>query len=232
MKILMVFTSHDTLGDTGRKTGFWLEEGAAPYYVFRDAGIDLTLASPKGGQPPVDPKSDLPENQTPAMARFKEDPEAQKVFAHTKLLKDMRSEEFDAVFYPGGHGPMWDLAEDQDSITLIEAFYNAGKPVAAVCHAPGVLHRVTYKGAPIVKGKRVTGFTNTEEEEVQLTKVVPFLVEDELTRLGGLYEKRGNWESFAITDGRLITGQNPASSTAGAQHLVKLLTSGHASTAA
>ncbi|WP_416065933.1 type 1 glutamine amidotransferase domain-containing protein [Rhizobium sp. ZK1] len=232
MKILMVFTSHDTLGDTGRKTGFWLEEGAAPYYVFRDAGIDLTLASPKGGQPPVDPKSDLPENQTPAMARFKKDPEAQKVFAHTNLLKDMRSEEFDAVFYPGGHGPMWDLAEDQDSINLIEAFYNAGKPVAAVCHAPGVLHRVTYKGVPIVKGKRVTGFTNTEEEEVQLTKVVPFLVEDELTRLGGLYEKRGNWESFAITDGRLITGQNPASSTAGAQHLVKLLTSGHALTAA
>lgn len=232
MKILMVFTSHDTLGDTGRKTGFWLEEGAAPYYVFRDAGIDLTLASPKGGQPPVDPKSDLAENQTPAMARFKKDPDAQKVFAHTKLLKDMRSEDFDAVFYPGGHGPMWDLAEDQDSIKLTEAFYNAGKPVAAVCHAPGVLHRVTHKGAPIVQGKRVTGFTNTEEEEVQLTKVVPFLVEDELTRLGGLYEKRGNWESFAITDGRLITGQNPASSTAGAQHLVKLLTSGHASTAA
>lgn len=232
MKILMVFTSHDTLGNTGRKTGFWLEEGAAPYYVFRDAGIELTLASPKGGQPPVDPKSDLAENQTPAMARFKKDPDAQKAFAHTKLLKDMRSEDFDAIFYPGGHGPMWDLAEDQDSIKLIEDFYNAGKPVAAVCHAPGVLHRVTYKGAPIVKGKRVTGFTNTEEEEVQLTKVVPFLVEDELKRLGGLYEKRGNWESFAITDGRLITGQNPASSTAGAQHLVKLLTSGHASTAA
>ncbi|QWW70492.1 type 1 glutamine amidotransferase domain-containing protein [Rhizobium sp. WYJ-E13] len=232
MKILMVFTSHDTLGNTGRKTGFWLEEGAAPYYVFRDAGIDITLASPKGGQPPVDPKSDLPGNQTPAMARFKKNPDAQKAFAHTKLLKDMRSEDFDAIFYPGGHGPMWDLAEDQDSIKLIENFYNAGKPVAAVCHAPGVLHRVAYKGAPIVKGKRVTGFTNTEEEEVQLTNVVPFLVEDELKRLGGLYEKRGNWESFAITDGHLITGQNPASSTAGAQHLVKLLTSGHASTAA
>jgi putative intracellular protease/amidase len=228
----MVFTSHDTLGNTGRKTGFWLEEGAAPYYVFRDAGIELTLASPKGGQPPVDPKSDLAENQTPAMARFKKDPDARKAFAHTKLLKDMRSEDFDAIFYPGGHGPMWDLAEDQDSIKLIEDFYNAGKPVAAVCHAPGVLHRVTYKGAPIVKGKRVTGFTNTEEEEVQLTNVVPFLVEDELKRLGGLYEKRGNWESFAITDGRLITGQNPASSTAGAQHLLKLLTSGQASTAA
>ena len=225
MKILMVFTSHDILGSTGRKTGFWLEEGAAPYYVFRDAGIDLTLVSPKGGQAPVDPKSDLPENQTPAMARFKKDPAAQQVFATTKLLKDARSEGFDAVFYPGGHGPRWDLAEDKDSIALIESFYNTGKPVAAVCHAPGVLRHVTYQGAPIVKGKRVTGFTNTEEEEVQLTKVVPFLVEDELRRLGGLYEKKPNWESFAITDGRLITGQNPASSTAGAQALVKLLTS-------
>ncbi|MFP3547251.1 type 1 glutamine amidotransferase domain-containing protein [Rhizobium sp. SIMBA_035] len=224
MKILMVFTSHDTLGSTGRKTGFWLEEGAAPYYVFRDAGIDLTLASPKGGQPPIDPKSDLPENQTPAMSRFKADDAAQTVFATTRKLSDVRSEDFDAVFYPGGHGPMWDLVDNPDSIQLIESFYNAGKPVAAVCHAPAVLHRATYKGAPIVKGKRVTGFTNGEEEEVQLTKVVPFLVEDELKRLGGLYEKKANWESFAITDGRLITGQNPASSTAGAQALVKLLT--------
>ncbi|TCR76762.1 type 1 glutamine amidotransferase domain-containing protein [Rhizobium sp. BK376] len=223
MKILMVFTSHDILGSTGRKTGFWLEEGAAPYYVFRDAGIELTLASPKGGQPPVDPKSDLPENQTPAMARFKKDPDAQKVFAATKKLSDVSSEGFDTVFYPGGHGPMWDLAEDPISISLIESFYNSGRPVAAVCHAPGVLRHVTYKGAPIVKGKRVTGFTNTEEEEVQLTKVVPFLVEDELKRLGGLFEKKPNWQSFAITDGRLITGQNPASSTAGAQALVKLL---------
>jgi putative intracellular protease/amidase len=223
MKILMVFTSHDILGSTGRKTGFWLEEGAAPYYVFRDAGVELTLVSPKGGQPPIDPKSDLPENQTPAMARFKEDAAAQKVFANTKKLSDVRSEDFDAVFYPGGHGPMWDLVDNPDSIRLIESFYNAGKPVAAVCHAPAVLHRVTYKGAPIVKGKRVTGFTNGEEEEVQLTKVVPFLVEDELKRLGGLYEKKANWESFAITDGILITGQNPASSTAGAEALLKLL---------
>jgi putative intracellular protease/amidase len=223
MKILMVFTSHDVLGSTGRKTGFWLEEGAAPYYVFRDAGIELTLASPKGGQPPVDPKSDLPENQTPAMARFKKDPDAQKVFATTRKLSDVSSEGFDTVFYPGGHGPMWDLAEDPISISLIESFYNSGRPVAAVCHAPGVLRHVSYKGAPIVKGKRVTGFTNTEEEEVQLTKVVPFLVEDELKRLGGLFEKKPNWQSFAITDGRLITGQNPASSTAGAQALVKLL---------
>jgi len=224
MKILMVFTSHDILGSTGRKTGFWLEEGAAPYYVFQDAGVELTLVSPKGGQPPIDPKSDLPENQTPAMARFKEDGAAQKVFANTKKLTDVRPEDFDAVFYPGGHGPMWDLVDNPDSIRLIESFYNAGKPVAAVCHAPAVLHRVSYKGAPIVKGKRVTGFTNGEEEEVQLTKVVPFLVEDELKRLGGLYEKKANWESFAITDGILITGQNPASSTAGAEALLKLLT--------
>jgi putative intracellular protease/amidase len=216
------------LGNTGRKTGFWLEEGAAPYYVFRDAGVDLTLVSPKGGQPPVDPKSDLPENQTPAMTRFKQDAVAQKVFATTKKLSEARSEDFDAVFYPGGHGPMWDLVDNPESIKLIESFYNSGKPVAAVCHAPAVLHRVTYQGAPIVKGKRVTGFTNGEEEEVQLTKVVPFLVEDELKRLGGLYEKKPNWESFAITDGRLITGQNPASSTAGAQALVKLLTSANA----
>lgn len=228
MRILMVFTSHDILGKTGRKTGFWLEEGAAPYYVFRDAGVELTLVSPKGGQPPVDPKSDLPENQTEAMSRFKQDAAAQEVFANTGLLKEARAEDFDAVFYPGGHGPMWDLAEDLDSIALIEAFYTAGKPVAAVCHAPGVLHRVTIDGEPLVKGKRVTGFANSEEEAVQLTHVVPFLVEDELKRLGGLYEKAANWESFAITDGRLITGQNPASSTAGAQALVKLLSEGDA----
>src|SRR3954452_8085196 len=223
MKILMVLTSHDKLGDTGRKTGFWLEEGAAPYYVFRDAGVDLTLASPKGGQPPVDPKSDLPENQTPAMARFKQDPAAQKDFASTVKLKDMRSENFDAILYSGGHGPMWDLVDNPDSIALIESFYNSGKPVAAVCHAPGVLRRVMHEGAPIVKGKRVTGFANSEEEEVQLTHVVPFLVEDELKRLGGIFKKAPNWQSFAITDGRLITGQNPASSTAGAQALLKLL---------
>lgn len=229
MKILMVFTSHDILGTTGRKTGYWLEEGAAPYYVFRDAGVNLTLASPKGGEPPVDPKSDLPENQTRAMARFKNDPEAQRIFSQTVKLDSVRAEDFDAVFYPGGHGPMWDLAESAVSINLIEAFYNAGKPVAAVCHAPGVLHRVTIEGQPIVKGKRVTGFTNSEEAEVQLTDVVPFLVEDELKRLGGQFEKRPNWESFAITDGHLITGQNPASSTAGAQALLKLLSEMRAS---
>lgn len=221
MKILMVLTSHDKLGNTGRKTGFWLEEFAAPYFVFKDAGVKVTVASPKGGQPPIDPKSDQPENQTPAMTRFKQDEEAKKQLSKTTKLADMKAEDFDTVFYPGGHGPMWDLAESSDSINLIESFYNSGKPIALVCHSPGVLHHVTYKGAPIVKGKRVTGFANSEEEEVQLTKVVPFLVEDELKRLGGLYEKAANWQSFVVVDDRLITGQNPASSTAGAEALLK-----------
>jgi putative intracellular protease/amidase len=223
MKILMVLTSHDQLGNTGRKTGFWLEEFAAPYFVFKDAGVELTLASPKGGQPPIDPKSDLPENQTPATKRFKQDEEAKKALSQTSKLADMKAEDFDTVFYPGGHGPMWDLAESPVSISLIESFYNSGKPIALVCHAPGALQHVTYKGAPIVKGKRVTGFANSEEEEVQLTKVVPFLVEDELKRLGGLYEKAPkNWQSFVVIDGRLITGQNPASSTEAAQALIKV----------
>jgi putative intracellular protease/amidase len=219
----MVLTSHDRLGNTGKPTGFWLEEFAAPYYVFRDAGVDITLASPKGGQPPIDPKSDLPENQTPAMARFKKDAEAQEALANTRRLVDVKAEDFDTVFYPGGHGPMWDLAEDKASIALLEAFYNSGKPIALVCHAPGVLRHVMYKGEPLVKGKHVTGFTDGEEEEVQLTKVVPFLVEDELIRLGAIYEKVRNWEPFAVVDGRLITGQNPASSTKAAQALLQLL---------
>jgi putative intracellular protease/amidase len=223
MKILMVLTSHDQLGDTGRKTGFWLEEFAAPYFVFRDAGVELTLASPKGGQPPIDPKSDLPENQTPAMVRFKKDQTAQKALANTVKLADVKSEDFDTVFYVGGHGPMWDLAESPVSIALLESFYNSDKPIALVCHSPGVLHRVTYKGAPLVKGKRVTGFTNEEEEEVHLTKVVPFLVEDELKRLGAIFEKVPNWQPFSIVDGRLVTGQNPASSTSAAQKLLDLL---------
>jgi putative intracellular protease/amidase len=223
MKILMVLTSHDVLGSTGRKTGFWLEEFAAPYFVFRDEGINLTLASPKGGQPPIDPKSDLPENQTPAMARFKQDAAAQKALAGTVKLADVKSEDYDTVFYPGGHGPMWDLAESRDSIALLESFYNSGKPIALVCHSPGVLRHVTYKGEPLVKGKHVTGFTNGEEQEVQLTKVVPFLVEDELLRLGAIYEKVANWQPFSVTDGRLVTGQNPASSTVTAQALLKLV---------
>ena len=224
MKILMVLTSHNQLGNTGRPTGFWLEEFAAPYFVFRDAGIELTLASPKGGQPPLDPKSDLPENQTPAMARFKKDAPAQKALANTVQLADVKAEDFDTVFYPGGHGPMWDLAESPTSIALLEAFYNSGKPIALVCHSPGVLRHVIYQGAPLVKGKHVAGFTNGEEEEMQLTKVVPFLVEDELLRLGAIYEKMANWQPFSVTDGRLITGQNPASSTSAAQALLKLLT--------
>ncbi|MDR3443548.1 MAG: type 1 glutamine amidotransferase domain-containing protein [Legionella sp.] len=223
MKILMVLTSHNQLGNTGHKTGFWLEEFAAPYFVFLDAGVELTLASPKGGQPPVDPKSDLPENQTPAMERFKKNKVAQKALSQTAKLADMKANDFDTVFYVGGHGPLWDLAESSVSINLIESFYNSGKPIALVCHAPGVLHRVAYKGEPIVKGKRLTGFSNSEEEAVHLTNVVPFLVEDELKRLGGLYEKAPDWQSLAIVDDRLITGQNPASSTAAAQELLKLL---------
>jgi putative intracellular protease/amidase len=223
MKILMVLTSHDQLGNTGRKTGFWLEEFAAPYFVFRDAGVELTLASPKGGQPPIDPKSDLPENQTPAMTRFKQDSSAQDALAHTVKLAGVKAEDYDTVFYPGGHGPMWDLAEDPDSIALIESFYNSGKPIALVCHAPGVLRHVQYDGEPLVKGKRVTGFTNEEEEAVQLTKVVPFLVEDELKRLGANFEKVANWQPFSIIDGHLVTGQNPASSTSGAQALLKVM---------
>jgi putative intracellular protease/amidase/catechol 2,3-dioxygenase-like lactoylglutathione lyase family enzyme len=223
MKIVMVLTSHDQLGNTGRKTGFWLEEFAAPYFVFKDAGVELILASPKGGQPPLDPKSDLPENQTPAVTRFKKDNTAQQALANTVKLSSVKSEDFDTVFYPGGHGPMWDLAEDPVSIALLESFYNSGKPIALVCHSPGVLRHVKYKGEPLVKGKRVTGFTNGEEEEVQLTKVVPFLVEDELLGLGAIFEKKANWQPFSITDGRLITGQNPASSTSAAQALLKFM---------
>jgi putative intracellular protease/amidase len=223
MKILMVLTSHDKLGNTGRKTGFWLEEFAAPYFVFRDAGVELTLASPKGGQPPLDPVSDLPENQTPAMTRFKKDKDAQQALAHTVRLADVKAEDFDTVFYPGGHGPMWDLAEDPNSIALLENFYNSGKLIALVCHAPGVLRHVKYQGEPLVKGKRVTGFTNGEETAVQLTKVVPFLVEDELMRLGAIFEKVRDWQPFSIVDGRLITGQNPASSTVAARNLLKEL---------
>ena len=226
MKILMVLTSHDKLGNTGRKTGFWLEEFAAPYFTFLDAGATVTVASPKGGQPPLDPVSDTPEGQTELTRRFKQDPAAQAVLANTVRLSDVKASDYDAVFYPGGHGPMWDLAEDPRSIALIEDFYSSGKPVAAVCHAPGVLHRVQFQGQPIVKGKRVTGFTNGEEEAVHLTKVVPFLVEDELKRLGGLYEKVANWVPFVVTDGRLVTGQNPASSKAGAEALLKLLVRG------
>jgi putative intracellular protease/amidase len=225
MNILMVLTSHDTLGNTGRKTGFWLEEFCAPYYTFIDAGASVTLASPKGGEPPLDPKSDAPEGQTDFTCRFKNDPKTQAALAGTKKLSDVKAQDYDAIFYPGGHGPLWDLAEDPLSKTLIETFYSTGKPVAAVCHGPAVLRHAMFNGEPIVKGKRVTGFTNSEEEAVHLTEIVPFLVEDELKRLGGHFEKAPDWQSFAIVDGRLITGQNPASSTAAAQELIKLLAS-------
>ncbi|WP_223512867.1 type 1 glutamine amidotransferase domain-containing protein [Pseudomonas sp. GL-B-19] len=224
MKILMVLTSHDQLGDTGKKTGFWLEEFAAPYFAFKDAGAQLTLASPKGGQPPLDPKSDEPDAQTEATDRFNKDPAAKSALASTALLNSVRVEDYDAVFYPGGHGPLWDLAEDTFSIALIEAFIKAGKPVAAVCHAPGVLRHVKgADGQPLVKGKRVTGFTNSEEEAVQLTNVVPFLVEDMLKEKGGIYSKGVDWASYVLTDGLLITGQNPASSDAAAEALLTKL---------
>jgi len=224
MNILMVLTSHDQLGDTGKKTGFWLEEFAAPYYTLKNAGARLTVVSPAGGQPPLDPKSDEPDAQTEATKRFKADPEAQAVLANTGKLADVKAEDFDAVFYPGGHGPLWDLAESQASIALIEAMIAAGKPVAAVCHAPGVLRHVkAADGSPLVKGKKVTGFTNTEEEAVGLTNIVPFLVEDMLKQNGGEYSKLGDWQPYAITDGLLITGQNPASSEAAAEALLKLL---------
>lgn len=224
MNILMVLTSHDRLGDTGKKTGFWLEEFAAPYYVFKDAGATLTLASPRGGQPPLDPKSDEPDAQTEATRRFRADPQAQGALANTVTLSGVRAQDFDAVFYPGGHGPLWDLAQDADSIRLIEAMIAGGKPVAAVCHAPGVLAQVRgVDGDLLVKGKRVTGFTNTEEEAVGLTEVVPFLVEDMLVKNGGQYSKTDDWQPYVVTDGLLVTGQNPASSEAGAHALLALL---------
>lgn len=224
MKILMVLTSHNQLGNTGKPTGFWLEEFAAPYYVFHDAGLDITLASPKGGQPPLDPVSDAPDAQTDDTRRFRSDPAAQKRLANTLKLESVHAEDFDAVFYPGSHGPLWDLASDTHSIDLIEKFWASGKPVAAVCHAPGVLRNVkTPSGEALVKGKRVTGFTNSEEAAVGLTDIVPFLVEDELKKAGGLFERTDDWGEYAVVDGHLITGQNPASSTIAAEELVKIL---------
>jgi putative intracellular protease/amidase len=224
MKIAMILTSHDELGITGKKTGFWLEEFAAPYYVFKDAGVELTLASPKGGQPPLDPKSDEPGAQTEATERFKQDPAAQQALARTVTLDTIKATDFDAIFYPGGHGPLWDLAENQQSIALIETAYATGKPVAVVCHAPGVLRHVKApSGEPLVKGQPVTGFTNTEEEAVQLTNVVPFLVEDMLKENGGTYSKGADWQPYVVTAGHLITGQNPASSEPAAKELLKQL---------
>ena len=224
MKILVVLTSHDKLGDTGEKTGFWLEELAAPYYVFVDAGAELTLASPKGGQPPLDPKSSDPASQTDATRRFEADATAMRALANTKKLADVSMKDFDAVFYPGGHGPLWDLAVDPASNALIESAIQAGKPVAAVCHAPAVLRGAKgADGKPLVDGKAVTGFSNAEEEAVGLTKVVPFLVEDMLKAQGGKYSKGADWQSHIQVDGLLVTGQNPASSEAAARALLKLL---------
>ena len=224
MKILMVLTSHSELGNTGKKTGFWIEEFAAPYYVFLDAGVSITIASPKGGQPPIDPSSDTPENQTPAVIRFKADKSLQKILSDTHLLSTVSSDDYDAVFYPGGHGPLWDLTNDADSINLIEHFWNSKKPVVAVCHAPAVLLNVKDDaGNLLIRGKNVTGFTNSEEAAVELTAVVPFLLENELKNKGGIYSKKDDWASYVVKDGMLITGQNPASSEAAAKELIKIL---------
>ncbi|OTG56806.1 type 1 glutamine amidotransferase domain-containing protein [Acinetobacter sp. ANC 3903] len=224
MNILMVLTSHDTLGKTAKKTGFWLEELAAPYYTFVDAGAEVTLASPKGGQPPLDPKSSEADAQTETTRRFEADTSAMQALANTRKLSEISIADFDAVFYPGGHGPLWDLAEDQTSISLIEQTLQANKPLALVCHAPGVLRHVnSIDEQPIVKGKSVTGFSNTEEAAVGLTEIVPFLVEDMLRENGGQYSKAEDWQVHVQQDGLLITGQNPASSAATAEALLKLL---------
>ena len=224
MKVLIVLTSHSELGNTGKKTGFWIEEFAAPYYVLAEAGAEITLASPKGGQPPIDPKSDEPDAQTEATKRFKADADLKEKLSQTVKLSEINEADFDAVFYPGGHGPLWDLANDEKSISLIEGFLNSNKPVALVCHAPGALINVkSADGEPLVKGKEVTGFSNTEEEAVQLTAIVPFLLEDEFKKLGGNYSKGPDWGSYVKKDGLLITGQNPASSEEAAKVLLDLL---------
>ena len=220
----MVLTSHSELGNTGKKTGFWIEEFAAPYYVFIDAGASITIASHKGGQPPIDPSSDTTENQTPAVIRFKADKNLQKILSETHLLSTISSDDYDGIFYPGGHGPLWDLTNDADSINLIEHFWNSKKPVAAVCHAPAVLLNVKDdSGNLLLKGKNVTGFTNSEEAAVELTDIVPFLLENELKNKGGIYSKKNDWASYIVRDGKLITGQNPASSEAAAKELIKIL---------
>lgn len=224
MKILIVLTSHSKLGTTEGKTGFWIEEFATPYYIFKEQGAQITLASPKGGQPPIDPKSDAPENQTEATIRYKKDEVLLNLMANTTRLQEVSAKNFDAIFYPGGHGPLWDLATNKDSIRIIEDFWDAKKPVATVCHAPSVLLNVKDEdGEYLVKGKKVTGFSNTEEIAVQLDKIVPFLLEDELKNKGGIYSKKEDWTSHVIKDGLLITGQNPASSEAVAKELLLLL---------
>lgn len=224
MKILFVLTSHDKLGDTGKKTGFWVEEFANPYYTLLDKGAEITIATPKGGAAPIDPSSDSPDAATEATERFDKDTDAKERIANTKKLSDMNADDFDAVFYPGGHGPLWDLANDETSIALIEKFNKQNKPISFVCHAPAALKGVKNEdGTPLVKGKKVTGFTNTEEEAVQLTNVVPFLVEDMLKENGGIYSKTDDWGAYAVQDGNLITGQNPASSELVAEKLMEAL---------
>jgi len=224
MKVLIILTSHSELGNTGHKTGFWIEEFAAPFYVLKDAGAEITLASPRGGQPPIDPKSAEPANQTTATQRFNKDLHLQILLEHTTRLSEISAVDYDAVFFPGGHGPMWDLSVDFHSINLIKAFWRAKKPVAAVCHAPAALLNVDDEaGVPLIKGKKMTGFSDTEEDAVQLTKVVPFLLEDELKNKGAIYEKGADWVSHVVVDGLLITGQNPASSGDVARQLLVLL---------
>ncbi|MBQ0733341.1 type 1 glutamine amidotransferase domain-containing protein [Aquimarina celericrescens] len=224
MKILFVLTSHDKLGDTGEKTGFWIEEFAAPYYYLADKGAEITLASPKGGQPPIDPSSDKPENQTEATQRFHKDQDLQKKLSKTFKLTEVNEKDYDAVFYPGGHGPLWDLAEDKDSIKLLQSFFENNKPTGLVCHAPAALKNVkTSNGEYLVKGKKVTGFTNSEEAAVELTDVVPFLVEDMLKENGGTYSKADDWKAYSVQDGNLVTGQNPASSEEVAKKLFDML---------
>jgi putative intracellular protease/amidase len=224
VKVLFVLTSHSELGSTGSKTGFWVEEFAAPYYVMADKGVNVSIASPKGGQPPIDPKSEAPDAQTEATKRYFADAALKEKVAHTKKLSEVNASDFDAVFYPGGHGPLWDLYGDKDSIALIQNFWASGKPVAAVCHAPSALLNVKdERGDSLVKGKKVTGFTNSEEEGVQLTKVVPYLLEDELKAKGGIYSSGSDWSSYVVKDGKLITGQNPASSEEAAKALLAML---------
>ena len=223
-KILMVLTSHADLGNTGEKTGFWVEEFAAPYYAFKDAGIEITVASPLGGQPPIDPKSELEDFQTPATVKFYADDETQNLIANTHILAEVNSDDFDAVFYPGGHGPLWDLTTNSESIQLIESFLAANKPVATVCHSTAALLNVKDSaGEYAIKGKAVSGFTNTEEAAVQLTDIVPFLLEDELIKRGADYQKVDDWHAFAVQDSLIISGQNPASSTLVAQKLLNQL---------
>ena len=224
MKILMVLTSHSDMGNTGHKTGFWLEEFTAPYYAFQDAGADVTLASPAGGQPPVDPNSAAEDAQTETTRRFQADEQAKSALANTQKLSGVPINGFDAVFYPGGHGPLWDLAEDTDSIRLIENAASQDKVIGAVCHAPGVFRYVKgANGEPLVKGREVTGFTNSEEEAVGLSQVVPFLVEDMLEANGADYRCGDDWSSFVVRDGKLVTGQNPASSEETAKAVLNTL---------